>query len=106
MPACRIYFPGLAGAEAGAELLSPEKTEVLVPEERRYNTVRESEVSMNSAAAQVVILVSRLAAARGPKAVCEPWPPNVPARSALLPCCSRTTPIRKKHTITWTTITK
>src|SRR3984957_8011669 len=67
--------------------------------------VNESEVTMNSAAAHPVIFVRRLAAARGPKAVCDPWPPKVPARSALLPCCSRTTPMRKKQTMMWTTTT-
>src|SRR5579859_1310073 len=100
------YLPGLAGAEIGALPFTPEKTEWPVPEERRYRMVSESEVIMKSAAAQLVILVSRLAAARGPKAVCDPWPPNVPARSALLPCCSRTTPMRKKHTMMWMTMTE
>ena len=33
---------------------------------------------------QVVSRVSRLAAPRGPKAVCDPWPPKAPARSADL----------------------
>ena len=45
-------------------------------------------------------MVSRLAAPRGPKAVCEPWPPKAPARSADLPCCMRTTPMRKSETMT------
>src|SRR5664279_2831646 len=68
--------------------------------------VRLMEVMVKRMADQVVSLVSRLAAPRGPKAVCDPWPPKAPARSALLPCCSRTTPIRKNETITCNTITK
>ena len=74
--------------------------------ERTKRTVSESEVIMKMIADQVVSRVSRLAAARGPKAVCEPWPPKAPARSAERPCCSRTTPIRKRQTMTWTTMTK
>ena len=54
---------------------------------------------MKMTADQVVSRVSTLAAARGPKAVCEPWPPKAPARSAERPCCSRTTPIRNRHTM-------
>src|ERR1700679_1275525 len=49
-------------------------------------TVSAIEVSMKMIAAQVVRRVSRLAAPRGPKAVCEPCPPKAPARSADLPC--------------------
>ena len=56
---------------------------------------------MKMIADQVVSLVSRLAAPRGPNAVCEPWPPKAPARSALLPCCRRITAIRKRQTMTW-----
>ena len=54
---------------------------------------------MKMTADQVVSRVSTLAAARGPKAVCEPCPPKAPARSADRPCCKSTTPIRKKHTM-------
>src|SRR6187402_56551 len=50
------------------------------------STVRPMEVTMKSTALQVVSFVRRLAAPRGPKAVCDPCPPKAPARSALLPC--------------------
>src|ERR1035437_10465781 len=53
-------------------------------------------VIMKMIADQVVSRVSTLAAARGPKAVCEPWPPKAPARSAERPCCRRTTPMRNR----------
>ena len=36
------------------------------------------------------------------KAVCDPMPPNAPARSAAFPLCNSTTTIRKIHTITCT----
>jgi len=53
------------------------------------------EVTMNAAAAIVVAFDSSVAEPRGPKAVCEPIPPNAPARSAALPLWSSTTMIRK-----------
>ena len=58
------------------------------------------DVTMNSAAATVVALESTVAEPRGPKTVCDPIPPNAPARSAALPLCSSTTMIRNKHTKT------
>jgi len=58
------------------------------------------EVTMNSAAATVVALESTVAEPRGPKTVCEPIPPNAPAKSAALPLCNSTTMIRNKHTMT------
>jgi hypothetical protein len=60
----------------------------------------DSDVTMNSTADIVVALESRVADPRGPKAVCEPIPPNAPAKSAALPLCSKTTMIRNRHTIT------
>jgi hypothetical protein len=66
---------------------------------RDITTVRAIEVSIKMIADQVVRRVSRLAAPRGPKAVCEPWPPKAPARSADLPCWIRTTPTRKRQTM-------
>ena len=62
------------------------------------------EVSMNSIVDTVVAFESSVADPRGPKAVCEPIPPNAPARSAAFPLCKRTTTIRKKHTTTCTTV--
>ena len=92
------YLPDLAGAETGAglELSSTECEPVL---ERTMSTVRLIEVIMKRIADQVVSRVSTLAAARGPKAVCEPCPPKAPARSAERPCCKSTTPIRNRHTM-------
>jgi hypothetical protein len=78
----------------------PESTEWLLLA-RDMTTVSVIEVSMKRIADQVVSLVSRLAAPRGPKAVCEPCPPKAPARSADLPCCRRTTPMRKRQITTW-----
>jgi hypothetical protein len=92
------YLPDLAGTETGDEVV-PCRTEC-GPEERTYNTVRLIEVTMKMTADQVVSRVSTLAAARGPNAVCEPCPPKAPARSAERPCCSKTTPIRNRHTST------
>jgi len=58
------------------------------------------EVSMNKIAEIVVAFDNNVADPRGPKAVWEPMPPKAPARSAALPLCSKTTMIRKRHTIT------
>ena len=63
-------------------------------------SVRAMDVSMNMMADQVVSRVRRFAAPRGPKAVCDPWPPKAPARSADLPCWMSTTPIRNRQTTT------
>ncbi len=64
----------------------------------------EMDVSMNTTAEIVVALESSVADPRGPNAVCEPIPPNAPAKSAALPLCSKTTTIRKRHTITCTVV--
>src|SRR5580658_347526 len=84
---------------AGVDCVVPESTERFAVE-CDIATVRAIEVSMKITADHVVRRVSRLAAPRGPNAVCEPWPPKALARSADLPCCSRTTPIRNRQTIT------
>jgi len=60
----------------------------------------EIEVIMKTMAAPAVAFVSKVVAPRGPNAVCEPMPPNAPARSAALPLCSSTTMIRNKQTTT------
>jgi len=60
------------------------------------------DVTMNSTAEIVVAFESNVAEPRGPKAVCEPIPPNAPARSAAFPLCSRTTIIRNTQTTTCT----
>lgn len=64
------------------------------------NTDSESDVNINSAAAMVVAFDKTVAEPRGPNTVCEPMPPNAPARSAALPLCSSTTTARNKQTIT------
>src|SRR6516225_707180 len=94
----------LAGVLMGAGFV-PSRTEC-EPLARLYRTTSASEVHMKTIADHVVRRVSTLAAARGPNAVWEPCPPKAPARSAERPCCSRTTPMRKRHTITWITTTK
>ena len=73
---------------------------------RATNTVRPMDVSMKMTAAQVVTLVRILDAPRGPKAVCDPWPPKAPAKSALAPCCNRMAPINTRQTITCTMVSK
>ncbi len=64
-----------------------------------------SEVIMKSPAATVVAFDKTVAVPRGPNTVCEPMPPNAPARSAAFPLCNRTTRIKIKHTITCTVVT-
>ena len=56
------------------------------------------ELTINRTADHVVAFDSAVAAPRGPKAVWLPMPPNAAAMSPLLPLCSSTTMIRKKHT--------
>ena len=59
-----------------------------------------SEVTINRLAAMVVAFERTVAVPRGPKTVCDPMPPNAPAKSAALPLCNRTTIIKKKQIIT------
>ena len=65
-----------------------------------------SAVIMNKEAAMVVALDNTVAVPRGPNTVCDPIPPNAPAKSAALPLCSRTTIIKKKQIITCTAVMK
>jgi|SRR6516164_2894514 len=102
----------LAGCEAGAagvgagvagcevEVFTPESTEPVPfdPVRRTAKIERVIEVTMNRTADQVVAFESAVAAPRGPKAVWLPMPPKAAAMSPLLPLCSNTTTIRKKHT--------
>lgn len=68
----------------------------------RVSTIaKNNDETMNSPAASVVAFDSIVADPRGPNAVWEPIPPNAPARSAALPLCSNTTPIKKTHTAMW-----
>jgi len=59
-----------------------------------------NDVTMKTAAAMVVAFERTVADPRGPNAVCDPIPPNAPARSAALPLCNSTTTTRKKQTST------
>src|SRR5262249_3533088 len=63
-------------------------------------------VTMKAPARIVVARDSTLAEPRGPKAVWVPPPPKALARSWPLPCCRRTTPIRNRHEIRWSTTTR
>ena len=84
----------------GAGLLPLSSTVEPSPAFRVAMIERESDVIMNSTAEMVVAFESSVAEPRGPKAVCEPMPPNAPARSAAFPLCSSTTIIRKMQTTT------
>ena len=77
---------------------TPSSTVVPSPALRVARIERDSDVIMNRIAEIVVALESKVADPRGPKAVCEPIPPNAPARSAAFPLCSKTTIIRKRQT--------
>jgi len=67
---------------------------------RPETIVNARDVTMNMIAAAVVAFDSSVACPRCPNAVWLDPPPNVPDQSALLPCCSNTTRIRNKQTIT------
>jgi len=101
-------FTGAGAAFPGAVLpLLPDvvSNTVLAPPEPRVAKIEsDSEVIMNRIADAVVAFERRVADPRGPKAVCEPMPPNAPARSAAFPLCSNTTMIRKTQTITCTMV--
>jgi hypothetical protein len=83
-----------AGAGAGAVSSTDEPKPAL----RVAMMDSDSDVTMKSTADKVVAFDSKVADPRGPKAVCEPIPPNAPAKSAAFPLCSNTTTIRKTHT--------
>ena len=75
-------------------------TEVPSPALRVARIESDNDVTINRIADIVVAFDNSVADPRGPNAVCEPIPPNAPARSAAFPLCSNTTMIRKMHTIT------
>ena len=85
-------------ADAGPGCLS--KIVLPTPLWRVARMERESEVTMNKIADTVVAFESSVADPRGPNAVCEPIPPNAPAKSAALPLCNRTTTIKNRQTKT------
>lgn len=92
---------GVAGALAGAfEPWRSRTGAAEIPAPRVATIDNEIDVTINTIAEIVVAFDNSVAEPRGPKAVCEPMPPKAPARSAAFPLCSRTTMIRKRHTIT------
>lgn len=93
-------FAGAAGCEFVVDPFVPDNTEPepVVPLRRTAKIDSVIDVSINSTADQVVAFESAVAAPRGPNAVWLPMPPNAAAMSPLLPLCSSTTTIRKKHT--------
>ena len=97
---CGPGWPGLAGADFVVTGFALGSTLCVPPAFLVVNTDKNNDVSMKSAAETVVAFDNTVAEPRGPKVVCEPIPPNAPARSAALPLCSSTTTIRKKQTRT------
>src|SRR5579863_483881 len=97
-PGAGTATPGFWAA-AGPGCLS--RTVLPTPARRVARIDSDSDVTMNSIAEAVVALDSSVADPRGPNAVCEPIPPNAPARSAAFPLCSRTTTIRNRQIRTW-----
>jgi hypothetical protein len=89
---------GVVAGVAGALCFWPLKTEL--PDFRDDMIESDSDVSMKTITATVVARESADAAPRGPNVLWLPVPPNAPAKSALLPLCSRTTMIKKIQTIT------
>jgi hypothetical protein len=97
------FFAGLGGADlAGCDLMFPNTELPPVRRDAKIDSV--IDVTMKITAAQVVALLSRVAAPRGPNAVWLPMPPKAAAMSALLPLCSSTTMIRNKQTMTCITV--
>ena len=97
VPGSKAWVPGVAGSPA---VPVRSMTDSPTPRSRDFTIPNVIEKSLNSTAARVVAFDSRVADPRGPNAVCEPMPPNAPARSAALPLCSSTTMIKKSETMT------
>ena len=91
---------GVAGAEDAGCCRTFKSGSEEFPPDRVATIDNEIDVSMNTIAEIVVAFESNVADPRGPNAVCEPMPPNAPARSAALPLCSSTTTIRNRQTAT------
>jgi hypothetical protein len=93
--------PGVTGAGTFWGAVAGAVSSTLEPRPEIRVAIIESviDVSMKSIAETVVAFESKVADPRGPKAVCEPMPPNAPARSAAFPLCSNTTTIKKMQTI-------
>ena len=76
---------------------------VLPTDEPAFRVARmdsDKDVTMKTTADTVVALERSVAEPRGPNAVCDPMPPNAPARSAAFPLCKSTTIMRNTHTST------
>ena len=93
-----VVLPAGFGA-AGAGCLS-KIVELTPPDCRVARIESDSEVTINKTADAVVAFDNNVAEPRGPNAVCEPIPPNAPARSAAFPLCNSTTTIRKRQITT------
>ena len=96
-----VFVSGCFGA-AGPGCLS--KIVLPTPVWRVAMMERDSDVIINKIADPVVAFESSVADPRGPNAVCEPIPPNAPAKSAAFPLCNRTTTIRNRQTKTCTIV--
>ena len=89
---------GVAGVAGAGDVAPAGTTERLpgLPE----TMVSANDVTIKIIAAAVVAFDSNVADPRCPNAVWLEPPPKVPDQSALFPCCSNTTRIRKRQTIT------
>jgi hypothetical protein len=100
-----VVFAGCL-VEVGAGCLSKIVLPPVAPARRVARIESDSEVTMNRTAEAVVAFERSVADPRGPNAVCEPIPPNAPAKSAAFPLCNRTTTIRNRQTNTCTIVNK
>jgi len=91
-------------AEAGAGCFSKIVAPTPAPARRVAMIESVSDVIMNRIAEAVVAFESSVADPRGPNAVCEPIPPNAPAKSAAFPLCNSTTTIRNRQIKTCTIV--
>src|SRR6516162_9623300 len=91
---------GAAGFGGAFFVVRSSNTDVPRPAFRVAMIESVNDVTIKATAEIVVAFDSSVAEPRGPKAVCEPMPPNAPAKSAAFPLCSKTTMIRKMQTIT------
>ena len=96
----RLQRSGLLALLRLRHLLKMSGVEPPPPEPRVAMIDRLIEVIMKRIAEMVVAFESTVADPRGPNTVCEPIPPNAPAKSAAFPLCSRTTTTKNRHTIT------
>jgi len=92
-----VVFEFGAGAFLAGACLAGEPSSTVEPKPALRVAMMDSaiDVTMKRTAEIVVAFESSVAEPRGPKAVCDPIPPNAPARSAAFPLCSSTTIIKK-----------